>query len=153
MSKSLRKRSKKTFEKGIDKLSDWVHKKGYSIEFDYCVRDEFHPADKTITISLRQGPEKRLYSLMHECGHLILHHNEKLYAKKYPSSTKMAYYNSNHRLERSPKYKIDILSEEIDAWRKGQDLAKRLNFYIDEENYYSIMAICVYSYVKSLAKP
>ena len=37
----------------------------------------------------------------------------------------MAHYVSNKRLERSPKYKVDVMAEEIDAWRKGKDLAKR----------------------------
>ena len=153
MSKSLKKLKKQAFESGIEELIDWTDKKGYSIDFDYCVRDEFHPADKIITISLRQGSENRLYSLLHECGHLILNNNEALYAKKYPSSMKMAYCNnSNKRLERSPKYKVDVLTEEIDAWRKGKELANRLEIYIDEDNYYSIMAKCVYTYIKDLAR-
>ena len=66
---------------------------------------------------------------------------------------KMAYCNnSNKRLERSPKYKVDVLTEEIDAWRKGKELANRLEIYIDEDNYYSIMAKCVYTYIKDLAR-
>ena len=104
MSKSLKKIKKQAYETGISDLIEWTHKKGYSIDFDYCVRDELRPADKIITISLRQGIEKQLYSLLHECGHLILGNNEASYAKKYPSSTKMAYCNSNKKLERSPQY-------------------------------------------------
>ena len=152
MSKLSKRNEKKLFEDGIDKLIDWAYTKGCAIDFDYCVRDEFRPEDKLITISLRQGPENRLYSLLHECGHLILNKNEALYAKKYPSSMKMAHYKSNKTLEKSPKYKVDVLTEEIDAWRKGKDLAKRLGIYIDEDNYYSVTSKCVYSYVKVLAR-
>jgi len=152
VSKPLKKIKKQAFESGIEELIDWTDKKGYSIDFDYCVRDEYRPEEKVITISLRQGSENRLYALLHECGHLILGNNETLYAKKYPSSMKMAYCNNNNkRLERSAKYKVDILTEEIDAWRKGKDLANRLEIYIDEDNYYSIMARCVYTYIKDLA--
>ena len=28
-----------------------------------------------------------------------------------------------------------LTPEEIDAWRKGNDLAKRLGVYVDEDNY------------------
>ena len=152
MSKPLKKLKKQAFESGICDLIEWAHKKGYSIDFDYCVQDELRPADKLITISTRQNEEKQLYSLLHECGHLILANNETSYEKKYPSSTKMAYFNSNKRLARSPQYKVDILAEEIDAWRKGKDLAKRLDIWIDEENYYKTKSKCVYTYIKSLAK-
>ena len=152
MSKPLKKLKKQVFESGICDLIEWAHKKGYSIDFDYCVQDELRPADKLITISTRQNEEKQLYSLLHECGHLILAKNETSYEKKYPSSTKMAYFNSNKRLARSPQYKVDILAEEIDAWRKGEDLAKRLDIWIDEENYYKTKSKCVYTYIKSLAK-
>ena len=136
------------FEKGIEELIEWTNKKGCSIDFDHCVRDEYRPSDKLITISLRQGPEKQLYSLLHECGHLILGNNEKSYAKKYPSSAKLNTINSKS-LEQSWKYTGDVVAEEIDAWRKGKELAKRLDLFIDEENYYSIMSKCVYSYIKA----
>jgi len=148
-----KKLKEKLFNDGISKLIDWTDKKRWDVEFDYCLRDEMSPSDRLITINTRQGIEKQLYSFLHECGHVILHNNEKLYEKKYPSSTKMACFNKNIRLERSPKYKVDVLIEEIDAWRKGKELANRLEIYIDEDKYYSLRAECLYSYIKSLSKP
>ena len=152
VSKPLKKLKQQAFESGIEELIEWTNKKGYDIEFDYCVQDEFRPDDKMITISTRQGREKQLYSLLHECGHLILQNNDDLYSAKYPSSAKMANYNSNRTLERSEKYKVDVMAEEIDAWRKGKDLAKRLGVYVDEDNYYSTSTKCLYTYIKSLAR-
>ncbi len=64
----------------------------------------------------------------------------------------MSCFNSNKRLERSHKYKVDVIAEELDAWRKGKELAKRLDIYINEDNYYSLMTKCVYSYVRHLAR-
>jgi hypothetical protein len=151
VSRSLKKLKQQAFESGIEELIEWTNKKGYDIEFDYCVQDEFRPDDRMITISTRQGREKQLYSLLHECGHLILQNNDDLYNTKYPSSAKMAYCTNNKRLERSYKYKVDVMTEEIDAWRKGKDLAKRLDIYIEEDNYYSISTKCLYTYIKSLA--
>jgi hypothetical protein len=151
-SKLSKKILEQAIECGIESLGDWVHRKGYEVDFDYSVHDEFRPADSLITISTRCGREKQLYAFLHECGHLILNNNEKLYEKKYPSSAKMAHFQSNKKLERSHKYKIDVISEEIDAWRKGRELAKRLDIYVDEEKYYSLMTECVYTYVKHLAR-
>ena len=64
----------------------------------------------------------------------------------------MLHYNSNKLLERSARYKVDVLSEEIDAWRKGKELANRLKIEIDEEKFYSVMTECVYSYITALAR-
>ena len=33
-----------------------------------------------------------------------------------------------------------------------KDLAKRLEIYVDEDNYYSISTKCLYTYIKSLAR-
>ncbi len=138
-------------EIGIETLENWTYKKGYTTDFDYCVQDEFRPNDKLITINTRQGRENQLYALLHECGHLILDKNEESYAKKYPSSMKLAYRN-NKRLEKSYKYKVDVVAEEIDAWRKGRALANRLNIYVDDEKYYTIMTKCVYGYIMQAAR-
>jgi hypothetical protein len=150
--KKTRKSKEKKFQRGLDKLSLWVLKKKFDLEFDYCVQDEFRSDNRCITISTRQGLENQLYSLLHECGHLLLNKNENSYAKKYPSSSKMLHYNSNKLLERSARYKVDVLSEEIDAWRKGKELANRLKIEIDEEKFYSVMTECVYSYITALAR-
>ena len=151
MTKS-QKVKKKKFEAGLDKLIEWSTKKGFSIDFDYCGHDEFRSTEKAISINTRQSRENQLYALLHECGHLILQNNDDLYNAKYPSSAKMAYCTNNKRLESSPKYKVDVMAEEIDAWRKGKDLAKRLGVYVDEDNYYSISTKCLYTYIKSLAR-
>lgn len=142
----------KAFDIGLESLTTWAHKKGCEVDFDYSVRDEYRPADNLITICTRYGKEKQLYAFLHECGHLILGKNEGSYEKKYPSSAKMSYFISNKRLERSHKYKVDVIAEELDAWRKGKELAKRLDIYINEDNYYSLMTKCVYSYVRHLAR-
>ena len=152
LTKTRRKLKKKVFVIGLEKICEWVANKNCDLDFGYCVQDEFRSADNCISINTRQNIENQVYTLLHECGHLILHNNENLYNKKYPSSAKMANYNRNIRLERSSKYKVDVLCEEIDAWRKGKDLANRLDVYIDEEKYYSMMTKCVYSYVNTLAR-
>ena len=59
---------------------------------------------------------------------------------------------SNKALERSKKYKVDVMAEEIDAWRKGRELANRLDIFVDDEKYYNIQTECLYSYIQHLAR-
>ena len=143
--------TKKLFKLGIESVVEWAEKKGVSVEFDYCVQDEYRSADNLITVNTRQGIENQLYSLLHECGHLALDKNIKLYSKRFPTSMKLA-IKSNKALERSKKYKVDVMAEEIDAWRKGRELANRLDIYVNDEKYYNIQTECLYSYIQHLAR-
>ena len=143
--------TKKLFKLGIESVVEWAEKKGVSVEFDYCVQDEYRSADNLITVNTRQGIENQLYSLLHECGHLALDKNEKLYSKRFPTSMKLA-IKSNKALERSKKYKVDVMAEEIDAWRKGREIANRLDVYVNDEKYYNIQTECLYSYIQHLAR-
>ena len=152
MSKREKLIRKNLFKLGLKQITSWAVNKDYHVEFCYSVQDEFRPSDSMITINKRQGLEKQLYSLLHECGHLLLQQSEDAYAEKYPASAKMAGYNRNSRLQRSAKYKVDVISEEIDAWRRGKALANRLGVYVDEEAYHSLMALCVHSYMMSLTR-
>ena len=141
----------KLFKLGIESAVEWAEKKGVTVEFDYCVQDEYRSADNLITVNTRQGIENQLYSLLHECGHLALDKNIKLYSKRFPTSMKLA-IKSNKALERSKKYKVDVMAEEIDAWRKGRELANRLDIYVNDEKYYNIQTECLYSYIQHLAR-
>ncbi len=145
------KLKQKLFEIGIMSAVEWAESKGIHVEFGYCVQDEYRSVDNMITVNTRQGIENQLYSLLHECGHLALDKNAKLYSKRFPTSMKLAFKN-NKAIERSKKYKVDVMSEEIDAWRKGKELANRLDIYIDEEKYYDVQTKCLYSYIQYLAK-
>jgi hypothetical protein len=145
------KLKQKLFKLGISSAVDWAEKKGVVVEFDYCVQDEYRAADNLITISTRQRTENQLYSLLHECGHLALDKNPKLYSKRFPTSMKLAIKN-NKALERSKKYKVDVMAEEIDAWRKGREIAHRLDIYVDDEKYYNIQTECLYGYIQHLAR-
>jgi len=141
------------FEDGISTVSMWLHDKGWTIDFDYLNKDEMSPTEKLVTVNTRQGIEKQLYSLLHECGHVLVQQNWLRYEKDYPATAKMNCYPSvNKRLERTPKYKVDVLSEEIEAWKRGKTLAKRLGIFLDEKKYNDLASRCIFSYVKWASK-
>jgi len=140
---------KKLFESGIVLLIQWLEKKGWTVDFDYLNQDEMIPPSKLINVSTRQGVEKQLYSFLHECGHLLIQSNWNRYEKEYPATAKMNACATVHKqIERSPKYRVDCLSEEIEAWKRGKKLADRLGLYYNEEKYNDLASKCVMTYVK-----
>ena len=88
----------KMFKDGFNRLCIWLDKKGWSVEEDYCVRDEIFFAGKYITISARQGPESKLYALLHECGHLLIQQNNKKYEEHYPTQARMNQFSTNKQI-------------------------------------------------------
>jgi hypothetical protein len=62
-------------------------------------------------------------------------------------------FTSNKRIEKSKDYRVETLTEEIEAWARGRKLAERLNLYIDDKNFRKLTNECIYSYIEWAAKP
>ena len=105
--------------------------------------DEVLFPEKLITINKKLGFENQLYTILHECGHLLINNN-KNYIKNHPYSYKPA----NKKLYGTIKYEVDLVSEEIEAWNRGKCLAKKLKIYIDEKKYFNHMSRYVFTYIK-----
>ena len=156
MAKKLTKTEKikqKMFADGFNWICVWLDKKGWSVEEDYCVQDQIFFHGKYITISKRQNIENRLYSLLHECGHLLVHQNGSKYEERFPIQSKMNQFMSNKQIEKSKGYRVETLTEEIEAWNRGRKLAERLNLYIDDKKFRKLANECIYSYIEWASKP
>jgi len=131
--------------KYIGSVSDWLHKRGYTIECSYNAEDQVLLGHKKVTISTRNSPENRLYILLHECGHLLEYNNDSpSYHKKYPLSEPML---MDARKKYSIRGRVEIVEEEINAWKKGEKLADRLGFKMDKERYRKYAAKQVITYI------
>ena len=141
------------FEAGMSEVTTWLEKKGWTVDLDYLNHDEMVPSSKVININTRQGIEKQLYSFLHECGHLLIQANWEKYETEYPATAKMFSYSTiNKQLARSPKYRVDCIAEEIEAWKRGKKLADRLGLYYNRERYNDLTAKCVYTYIQWASK-
>ncbi|MBM88252.1 MAG: hypothetical protein CMQ41_07710 [Gammaproteobacteria bacterium] len=130
-------------------LSAWVEKKGYRVIVKNAVADCIVFQDKVIYINMNYTPENKFYTLLHECGHLLLENGKKVFLDEHPI------YPSDildGRIERSKAYKVCLLSEETNAWRKGWRLARRLELYVNKEKYHKSMVDSVWSYVEDITK-
>jgi hypothetical protein len=123
----------------IDKLTDWIESYGYIIDFygdDNCICS----LSKVIEIDASQlDKEIILYTLMHEAGHILVFNN--------PGQLKLL----NPSLRQSPlskEEKILVLLEEIEAWKRGKNLGKRLGLLVDEKKLESERAEALFKYIK-----
>jgi hypothetical protein len=87
---------------------------------------------KQITICSRLGIENKLYTLLHECGHALIRENLGRFEKEYTVQVEAW---GDARKERSARYKVETLEEEIEAWKRGKRLANRLGIRINENRF------------------
>ena len=124
-------------------LLQWIKTKGYRLRGSN--EDAYLPAEKIITYNKKLNEENRLYTVLHECGHLLVQQNAQSYEKRYKSKVQGLF---DKRKCRSLRWRIDFLREEYDAWDRGFSLAKRLKIPIDEERYYNYASKCLKSYCR-----
>lgn len=117
------------YQRSYKRLSSWiVNKRKVKLVSSFSVKDEYNSNTRTIKISKRTGYEHRLYSLLHECGHVII--------QDKPSYRQIFAY-SNLTSGSVKKIKIDTLKEEFYAWDVGYEIAKKLKIKINREKYFS----------------
>ena len=125
-------------------VANWLRTKGYTVEYSYNAVDEIQFADKKIIISTRTSPENRLYSLLHECGHLLEYNNSASYRKKYPLAERILL---DARTQQSIQGRVETVGEEIEAWNKGEKLADRLGIKMNKQRYKKYAAKQVITYI------
>ena len=130
--------------KSIEILTEWARKRGYDVEFQKDLPDQLSFDDKTIYIHTRQGIENQVYSLLHQCGHLLVSISQKGFEKDWP----MYAYAATKRQEKTDKYKVSIVAEEYEAWKRGRKLADRLNIPVNKEKYDKAMTLAIMSYLR-----
>ena len=124
-------------------LISWIKRKGFSyVEGD---NDLYEPEEKKIIINRRLSKENKLYSALHECGHLLVQQNTFSYEKRYKSQVEGLF---DRRKCRSVRWRIDFLKEEYDAWDRGYRLAKSLKIPISREGYHDYASKCLATYCR-----
>lgn len=128
----------------INKLIRWCNQRGYEVSIG-SHRDEVDTLQKKVRLCNRTRMNNRLYSFLHECGHIIIADNKKYFRKQYPIAAK------NMRRNNSLLSNIETIEEEIEAWKVGERLARRLKIKLNKEKYKMYAARFIMTYVSATA--
>jgi len=134
----------------IDDIEIWLSKKGYDVIYSAGVEDCVYMADKTMHINSRCSLETQYYTMLHECGHILIMCGESDWKKEIPHHASAVV---DGRIERGKAFKVSLVAEEIEAWRRGKRLGKKYGHYINENKYNTIVTDCVWSYIVHVATP
>ena len=131
-------------EQSLDLIESWLDKKGFVLckSKKRTIQDEVDFERKVVFLSLRSSPINQLYSLLHECGHVIIR-GRKDYKIKYKSFYKV----SEEVLPPTMQSSVEEVEEEINAWREGENLCIKLSIDINTDEYYKYASKWVMSYI------
>ena len=140
-------RGSKFWKKQFDIIENWIKTKGYRV---WCYTDADDQVDfekKIVHIDSRQHAENRFYTLLHECGHMLISQTARQFAIDHP----MYAFSSDIRSCKSKAYQVSLVAEEIEAWKRGRRLAKRFGLRVNDEKLNRVMTDCVISYIADAA--
>ena len=131
-------------EQSLSAIESWLDKKGFVLckSNKRTIQDEVDFERKVVFLSLRSSPINQLYSVLHECGHIIVR-GKKTYKQQFREHIKAAEGESKTTIISA----VQEVEEEILAWRKGAELAKKLHISLDREKYFKYGYKWVMTYI------
>ncbi len=142
--KQEKKALKIDFTKQFQDVVQWANKYKTKIILDKGIEDRFEPSENTIYINSRNHPETKYYTLLHEAGHLLIDKNWQAFDRDNP----MYSVSTDNRVSKSKAYRVSLVAEEIEAWKRGRRLAKRMGHQINEKKYDKHIADNVMTYIE-----
>lgn len=112
----------------LESLVCWAESKGFSVFFEKDGGNDICFESKSIEIKSTNPLEQKIYILSHECGHIL--------------AKKKSFDDNNQK-----KAKVERIIEEIEAWKRGEKLMKKLSIPFDlnkfeESKYDSLDKYC-----------
>lgn len=125
------------WEESLDELEMWAMERGYYVSYaaggDNCICR----VSKLIEINSSCSIDKRVVYLLHECGHALIFENGSVSQFKDKRN-----YNKN-----TVSHKVFVVMEEIEAWKRGRSLARRLRIPIDDVEWEKSMVKALKKYI------
>lgn len=128
-----------SYKDDLDKLIIWAESKGYSVVLSTSEDNSIDSISKLIFISTNQSVKKQVCVLLHECGHAQVFSNN--------GSISMGSVGKKWG-EKSKKRKTSVVIEEVEAWRRGINLAKKLKISLTEDEIKLNMINAISKYIK-----
>ena len=130
-------------------LEDW----GYDVEQKTRVTERVELGEvKTIYINSATHPETKFYTLLHEVGHILIRKDWKRFIKHYPNYIGSPNEPHDSRREKRKSYRIGMLAEEIEAWKRGRNFADRHKLYVDPLKFDADVNASLMTYISWIAE-
>lgn len=130
-------------QRGISRLESWLRSQGFTLCFSNKAISYVDFEDMQVVVNSRYRPGSQLAQLAHECGHILITDEEidARFSKGYPLL-------GNSRYRHNLVHRITVVEEEVEAWKRGEDLLKSMNINYDKDVFAACKAKSLKSYFK-----
>ena len=122
----------------ISRVVAWAYDKGYHVYFDKHGDNTVCYESKVISIKNTSANHVQLHTLLHECGHILVHVND----SPFDFSRVDERFGPNTSTRR-----VYTVIEEVEAWKRGKQLARRLHINLDEDVWDMAVARAIKTYM------
>lgn len=145
-------------KENIEKLFSYCASKDIDVRFENVATSYFSPRENNIVLSSKFGPKNTYYTFLHEIGHALVSHDMGIMNKKpikffvnYPGyvGKNGEPYQEEGSISKKDynRYMTSLIHEEMDAWRKGIDIAGNLGLPLDLYEYWNFASECIDGYI------
>lgn len=120
------------------KLSGWLDNRSWQVQFKSKAVDAAYYDTKTIVINRCSTSEHQIFTLLHECGHLLSGGKQATIDRLWVSK----------QTKKTDWHRVMCVMDEVRAWDAGERLAYRLGIYIDRTRYAAYRARYLKKYFK-----
>lgn len=121
----------------LDSIVIWANQRGYEVCFERGGDSCICYISKVIEINSSCDIDKQVYYLLHECGHVLIFNNGSVH------DFDLKRVSSKH----TTTSKVYVVIEEIEAWKRGYELSKRLLIPIDKDEWEKAMVRALKKYI------
>ena len=141
-----RKMSKVAIQRGWNAVVAWLGDRTYEVESYPGAQDQVDFEDYCVHINSSKGAESRLYTLLHEAGHILVREDWASFSQFYPKYLRTR-GPLDGRTGRSKSHRVAAVAEEYEAWRRGLSLAWQLGISVNELKYDAESSSALLSYI------
>lgn len=128
---------------GIEAVVAWCAFRRIRVVFTTKSGGIYDPGLGEIHINSRQSIENQLYTLLHECGHLLIDDRSQTTEFRF----RKGYYVLDEVVRKSFVHRVSIVDEEFEAWARGRKLARKLGVKINDDVFDELKAKFLRSYM------
>jgi hypothetical protein len=129
-----RKMTKAAIQRGWDAVVAWLDDRTYEVDCYPGAQDQVDFNDYCVHINSSKGAESRLYTLLHEAGHVMVRDDWASFSQFYPNYLK-SQWGLDGRTTKSKSHRVAAIAEEYEAWRRGLVLAWQLGIPVNSNKY------------------
>ena len=136
------------FKSQFEEIERKINDHGIDVILKKGEEDRWDPTARIVFIDRSYTWEKRYYILLHELGHVLISKTLNKFNEDYPM-----YANSiDNRRTRSKAYRVSLIAEELEAWKRGRKMGKKIGHFIDDVKYDKLISDNVMSYIEWAAE-